>query len=152
MLIQTAYSIIEKKFKDKKLKLNMKIADDIEVCVEKTSFVNTVINNLLTNAVKFSYPDSQIEIFAEEDNGEVIIQFQDYGIGIPETLKNNLFDVTKSTSRVGTGGEIGTGFGMPLVEKFLQANEGIISIESKCEKEFPEEHGTVVTVTLKPCC
>jgi signal transduction histidine kinase len=147
-LVETAYAILERKFKNKELKLTFCIPDNLSVRVEKTSFVNTVINNLLSNAIKFSYPGTEIKVMARKYEKKVEFQVEDTGIGIPETLQKHLFDISKSTSRSGTQGEIGTGFGMPLVKKFLQVYSGTISIQSRSERDFPDAHGTIVTVTL----
>ncbi|MCP4105697.1 MAG: hybrid sensor histidine kinase/response regulator [Desulfobacteraceae bacterium] len=123
--------------------------DKLNVCAEKTSLVNSVINNLCTNAIKFSFPDSKIYISAQKENDKVVLLIKDLGIGIPQNILNDIFDVTKTTSREGTKGETGTGFGMPLVKKFIIAYGGEIEINSIDKKESPDDHGTEVKVTLK---
>ncbi|ETR73278.1 MAG: hypothetical protein OMM_07053 [Candidatus Magnetoglobus multicellularis str. Araruama] len=57
-------------------------------------------------------------------------------------------NVSKSTNRPGTHGEQGTGFGMPLVRKFMKKYGGTIQIASKSDKDYPEDHGTKVCLTF----
>ncbi|MCP4700292.1 MAG: ATP-binding protein, partial [Gammaproteobacteria bacterium] len=108
---------------------------------------NSVINNIFTNAIKFSYPDSKIIVTAEPAAACVKFSIRDFGIGMPGNLLKNLFDVRKTTSRMGTEGEEGTGFGMPLMKKFVNAYGGAIEIFSKAQHEAPQNHGTTVVIS-----
>ncbi len=147
--IQESMEILKTKLMDKNLELVMDIDDNLEVLVERTSFGNSVINNLLTNAIKFSYPSTKIHMSAVEKNGQVTLSIQDSGMGIPQNLLKDLFNMNKSTTRPGTKGEKGTGFGMPLVHKFIDAYGGHIEIVSKEKSKNSEDHGTQVYITLK---
>lgn len=105
--------------------------------------------NLVTNAIKFSFPDSTIELDAEQDGDEVSLSIRDFGVGMPETLKRDVFLLKKPTTRLGTLGEAGTGYGMPLVKKFIDSYQGTISIVSKEIDKYPQDHGTEIILTLK---
>lgn len=99
---------------------------------EATSLVTSVLNNLLTNAIKFSHRGGRIVVRAcgEHDpaRGETVrLVVEDWGVGMPPSLVDRLFDVTARTSRPGTANEQGTGFGMPLVERFVVAYGGTIT-------------------------
>jgi signal transduction histidine kinase len=61
----------------------------------------------------------------------------------------DLFDISKATSRQGTKGEVGTGFGMPLMRKFVHSYGGEIEISSRDKRSFPDDHGTTIKLTLK---
>jgi signal transduction histidine kinase len=74
---------------------------------------------------------------------------RDEGIGIPGELLENIFNPGASTSRPGTAGEEGSGFGMPLVKQYMGYYGGSIMISSKSEEKFPDEHGTEIQLTLK---
>lgn len=76
------------------------------------------------------------------------ITITDNGIGIPEDILKKLFEIDSGTTRFGTHGEKGTGFGMPLVKKFVTAYGGNIEIWSKEKNETSGEHGTRITITL----
>lgn len=148
-LFQESAEVLQDRFSQKQVKILVDVPNTITVHVEKYSFLNSVLNNLLTNAIKFSYPNSQVRVAANEQKGQVIITVEDFGIGIPPRLKNNLFNVAECTNRCGTEGETGTGFGMPLVKRFLDEFNGTIEVTSKCQREFPNDHGTTVTIRLK---
>ncbi len=148
-MVTESERLLQARFQDKQVALHINIPNDIQVQVERTSFVNSVINNLLTNALKFSYPNTEVNLTAEVTNAhKVILRIQDFGIGMSEKLVSGLFDVHKTTSRRGTEGEQGTGFGMPLVQKFVEAYGGEIEVTSSSEKEHPKQHGTVISLHL----
>ena len=148
-LINMSVEILRYKFDEKNIKLNIDIEPEFSVLVERASFINSVISNLLTNAIKFSFPDSEILITAQKTQNHIIVKVKDYGIGIPKKLLNNIFNIDKITSRLGTQKETGTGFGMPLVQKFIHSYGGEIDIQSIEKKDTEDESGTEVVLKLK---
>jgi len=145
--------MLKKKFAEKQITLIQNIDEALTVYAESTSLINSVINNLLSNAIKFSYPNSKIIIEAKQSGDNVILSIQDFGIGMSDGLQRDIFDMRKTTSRAGTKGETGTGFGMPLVKKFVKAYNGSIKVSSKREKDAPPnnktDHGTEIRLILK---
>ncbi|MCP4757510.1 MAG: response regulator [Proteobacteria bacterium] len=141
--------VLGRRFADKAIELEIDIDDDMTVNVEPTSFKSSVLNNILTNAVKFSERNSKITIIGKKSGQAISITIRDYGIGMPKRLLQDVFDVNKATSRIGTEGEAGTGFGMPLVKKFVNAYQGDIRIESREKTVSPTNHGTEVRIVLK---
>ncbi|MCP4756280.1 MAG: hybrid sensor histidine kinase/response regulator [Proteobacteria bacterium] len=141
-------AIIQERFSQKDIKPVVDVDENLNIQVEKTSFVNSVLSNLFTNAIKFSFPGSRIKTTARQEEDKVVLRITDFGIGMPETLLNDVFETNKATSRKGTAGEKGTGFGMPLVKKFVTAYGGTIEISSKEESESPDNHGTQVELVL----
>ncbi len=148
-LVQESMDILMPRLMNKNLELVVDIDDNLKVLVERTSFGNSVLNNLLTNAIKFSYPDSKILVSAIQSGDQVTLSIQDFGMGIPQNLLKDLFNMNKSTTRPGTEGEKGTGFGMPLVHRFVKAYGGRIEIFSKEQSEDSQDQGTQVYITLK---
>lgn len=143
--------MLNSKFSEKNINCELFIDDneDYNVYAEKTSLINSVINNLLTNAIKFSYPDSKIIIRIQKESNNIILTIKDFGIGIPQRILDEIFDISKSTNRTGTNGERGTGFGMPLVKKFIKAYGGKLDISSIEKQEGSNNHGTEIQITLK---
>ncbi|QTA88688.1 hybrid sensor histidine kinase/response regulator [Desulfonema magnum] len=147
--IDESLLMLEQKFAEKHIEIIKNIDPALIVCTEKISLLNSVINNLFTNAIKFSFPDSKIIIGASQADDMVTISIRDFGVGMSQELQKDIFDMKKTTSRIGTGGEVGTGFGMPLVKKFVHTYGGKIEIFSKEEKDDPQDHGTEIRLTLK---
>jgi len=146
--VETSVSMLQRRFSDKGLYLQVRVPPDLAVKAEYTSLVNSILNNLLTNAIKFSFPSSEIRIQAEQIGTEIQLSIQDHGIGMPPSLLQDLFEVSKATSRKGTAGEPGTGFGMPLVKKFMETYGGRIAVHSKDKKRNPDDHGTTIRLTF----
>lgn len=149
-LVKESRNILKSKWKAKDVNIRMDIPDQLEVSVEPSSFVNSILNNLLSNAVKFSERGSSIEISARREGNRVLLNVRDYGVGMPETLRENIFSMSKATSRKGTDGEQGTGFGMPLVKKLLEAVGGRVRVTSKEGSADDPERGTCFELTLLP--
>ncbi|MBC7539061.1 MAG: HAMP domain-containing histidine kinase [Bacteriovorax sp.] len=91
---------------------------------------NQIFTNLISNAIKFSYQDSIIEIIVSENIKHVNIVIEDHGMGIPDELLLKIFKWSEKTNRNGTNGESGTGFGLPLVKTCVEMMGGSIRVES----------------------
>ena len=113
----------------KSLKVNNEVPkyimgfDDINV-------VRLVIQNLLGNAVKFSYPNGEITIKANHDIDIAWISVADNGMGISEAKLEKIFNYMTSSDK-GTGGETGTGIGLFVSKQFIDKIGGKMTIESK---------------------
>lgn len=128
---------------DKQVRLEVSgLEESLMVTAEPSSLLHSVLGNLLTNAIKFSHPGGVIHIEASRPAGGPQLLVVDQGVGMSEKLLGDLFDMTKRTSRQGTAGEMGTGFGMPLVKKFMEAYDGSLKVTSRPQEECPEDHGT----------
>ena len=117
--------------------------------VEPHLFCNHVLSNLLSNAIKFSHPGSSIIINAETRNGRSTVLVIDKGIGIPRFLFDRLFQPGEKTNRRGTAEEPGTGLGLLVVKNFIELFGGTIELSSRSEDDFPEDHGTTVSLHLR---
>lgn len=144
-----AISVVSNRLEDKKIQLNINVPPNLNVIAEAVSLKNSVINNIITNAIKFSFPGSEILIHTVEQGRQVHLMISDEGIGMPTSLLDSLFDITKATSRLGTSQEQGTGFGMPLVEKFMLAFNGTITVQSREKKEEGGQSGTTVDLCFQ---
>jgi DNA-binding response OmpR family regulator len=125
------------------------INPDIRVRVRPGPFVVHVLNNILRNAIKFSYPGGVIKVGAKAEDAAVSVVFRDSGCGIPQSRLGDLFD--KPSSTVGTAGEVGTGYGLRHVRECLLEIGGSIDIESVCRADDgtgPMESGTTITIRV----
>lgn len=103
--------------------------DDFKISVDK-SLIFQVLNNLISNAIKFSYPNSEITVSMEKINGNITIKVTDQGQGIPSEEIKYLFIPFKTTSIKPTGNEMSTGLGLFLSKKIIDAHNGYIEVES----------------------
>jgi signal transduction histidine kinase len=91
----------------------------------------SVTRNILSNAIKFSHPKSEVLIAAEIKNDMVIVSITDNGVGMdPEQLKK-IFENPEENQSTGTMGERGSGLGIMICKTFLNLHGGDIWAESK---------------------
>lgn len=123
--------------------------EGLHLLVEPVSFNNQVLGNIVSNAIKFSPNNSEIILNAYPAGPRTyVVEVKDNGIGMPQVLIGQLFDLNKKTSRPGTNGESGTGFGMHITKSFVEMYGGEIHIEST--ESRPDIHsGTTIKLTLK---
>ena len=95
------------------------------------NLLNTVLRNLISNAVKFSTKGGQVLIKAKKSsNDKIYISVRDQGIGIAKEDINKLFRIDVSTKTIGESTEKGTGFGLILCKDFIEKQGGNIDVES----------------------
>ncbi len=102
-----------------------------------------VVNNLITNAIKFSNEGGAIRLVSEKNGDEISLLVIDNGTGIQADKLEKLFDLSTNSSSIGTKGEKGTGLGLSICRELTILNNGSISITSE-----PEE-GTTVRMVFK---
>lgn len=134
----------------KGVSVDIDIPVDLKIYGDETLFKGVIINNLLTNAIKFSSEGQVISISARElSTDEICIEIRDQGVGISEEVIPSLFLKNVKTTTFGTKGEKGTGFGLPLVKDFTEKMNGRIQITSKLASKEVSDHGTTVQLTFK---
>jgi signal transduction histidine kinase len=92
--------------------------------------IDQVLNNLISNAVKFSVAGTTVVVRAFRSDGQVTVSVKDEGPGIPEEERQKLFRPFSRTSVQSTGGEKSTGLGLAIVKKIIQGHRGKIWVES----------------------
>lgn len=141
-------SILEVKSITFDIEIDSTISGETRILVDSGAFRNQVLNNIISNAIKFSSQGGKIYFKASIENKYIKIEIKDQGIGIPDNIMDTIFDPTKSTSRLGTGGEKGTGFGMPIVKKLIEQMNGKIQIDSKIKNHEDDASGTTMTILI----
>jgi signal transduction histidine kinase len=114
----------------KNIRLNNKVADDIEIMAD-INLINTVLRNLLSNAVKFTEKEGMITVHADRLKDHVAIAVKDTGIGISRDNIDKLFRIDDKYTREGTEHESGTGLGLLLCKEFVEKHGGKIWVESQ---------------------
>ena len=121
------------------------IVDDLQAFGDR-EMINTVIRNLINNAVKFSNKGGIVELMVHEETKFFEIIIRDQGVGIPAGNVNKLFHVEEKYKSVGTAGESGTGLGLVLCKEFVDKNGGEIWCKTM-EGSGAEFHFTVPRYT-----
>ncbi len=136
---------------DKNIHLNFVVhPDDLKVFANETILTNEILSNIISNAIKFSFSGSSVEIKAFALGEKVRISVKDNGIGIPKSLLPKIFDrQSTETSRRGTSGELGAGFGLPIAYSFIQDFNGEIEVVSTSFEESDDFRGTEFIITLR---
>jgi len=105
--------------------------------------LNSILGNLISNAVKFTSKGGRIKISAIEiENNMIEIAIQDNGIGMLESLTERLFKMEERVGRIGTDGEESTGLGLLLCKEFVEKHGGTIWVKTK------ENEGSTFYFTL----
>lgn len=116
--------------------------DETEAVYADSNMVETVIRNLVLNAIKFTDRHGWIRVDCERTDGMTRIQVKDNGTGMDEKTMGKLFNIEENKSTSGTDGETGTGLGLILCREFVAINRGDIDVESEPGK------GSIFTVIL----
>jgi len=140
--INDCAAILDIKVKEKNQQLTVQYLDkDISVPMNPEK-MKRVVFNLVTNSVKFSKRDTSIKLSLQIKDNQAIIEIKDEGIGIPEKLLPEIFNISKSGKRKGTEGEKSYGLGLNICKKIVEAHDGKISVKSE------EGKGSTFTVAL----
>ena len=134
--------LYKEQINSKQITLENDLSKNIYVLADE-NMLSTIIRNVISNAVKFSFKGSKIYIKTEENEDRYILSIRDEGSGISETDMNKLFNIYEKLSKRGTDGERGTGLGLILCKEFAGKIDGEFEIISK-----PGE-GTEVKLSLK---
>ena len=132
--------------------LNDFLADTVQVWQRVTDFTNPlnlhitpypvhaeinqekfhrVIDNLISNAAKFSKPTEPIELRVSSESAHVVIEVKDHGMGIPEAILPHVFDRFSKAGRKGLRGEKSTGLGLSISRQIVERHNGRIEVQSK---------------------
>ena len=127
--IQSVLDLTNSYARDKGIVMQIEVPVDFMVHADSRMF-ETVLRNLVSNAVKYTPFGGKISIAARDQNEVILISVEDTGVGMEEEQVTNLFNVDKKVSRPGTNNESGTGFGLILCREFVKKNGGELMVES----------------------
>jgi len=117
---------------DKKgIKLNFNFDDNIPgISFDKNKLMQ-VMNNLISNAIKFSHKETEITVDVERKGNNILTVVTDQGQGIPQDELEHIFKPFHKSSVRSTGGERSTGLGLAITEKMVRGHGGVIGVESE---------------------
>jgi signal transduction histidine kinase len=116
----------------KKINIDFTYSENIPpVILFDRAKIDQVLNNLISNALKFSNPDKNVGVMLERLDDEILVSVKDEGQGIPEDEVHKLFQPFSKTSVQSTEGEKSTGLGLSISKRIVEAHGGKIGVESK---------------------
>lgn len=139
--VEETIRLLESSAVQKEVSIENEVAHATSVYVDRNS-LNTIIRNLISNAIKFSDAGDQITIGNRPDDGQIgKFWIEDTGRGMSLTQVQNIFKLGRKINK-GTKGESGTGLGLVLVRDLVNLNKGSIDLSSE------EGKGTRFTLTF----
>jgi two-component system sensor histidine kinase/response regulator len=118
---------------NKNIEIIHEIPDQI-ISYADGNMVNTIVRNLLSNALKFTPQGGKIIINAISGKDYVKVNIQDTGLGMDIATKEKLFRIDEFHNTIGTSGETGTGLGLIICHEFILRHGGEINVESEAGK------------------
>ncbi len=131
--------------KEKNITLENKVPREKEIFADRYLYF-TVLNNLVSNAIKFCYTDGRVTVFVPDEKKANTLAVQDTGIGVKQEMVPDLFNENVQTISRGTSGEKGTGLGLIFCKEIVTAHGGDIRVESSTRK------GSVFHIELPEVC
>ncbi|PKQ60959.1 hypothetical protein BZG02_17590 [Labilibaculum filiforme] len=118
---------------NKSIDLQATVDEDLRIFADP-NMINTVVRNLVSNAIKFTPRGGSIMVSSKVANNQVEICVTDSGVGIDELEQKKLFRIDEQITNSGTENESGTGLGLILCKEFIELHNGTIWAESELGK------------------
>jgi two-component system, sensor histidine kinase and response regulator len=132
--INECIGILAESARKKGIEILVSVPSELVIHADSHMF-ETVIRNLVTNAIKFTPKGGKVTVTAGKNNDDIMeIKISDSGIGMSPELRDRLFKLNEKTNRPGTEGELSTGLGLLLCKDFIEKNNGKIRVESEVGK------------------
>jgi signal transduction histidine kinase len=125
-LVDKAISSLQNAAKQKNISIQKKITENIPAVKADTDKTTWVLNNFLTNAIRYSNNDAEVIISVQQQGNKVQFSVQDFGKGIEPQYQDKIFDRYFQVP----GTKEGTGLGLAICKEFIEAQEGKIWVES----------------------
>ncbi len=141
-LCNTIISSFKHEIVKKELKVNYSSNNSQVPLKSDPRKLKIIISNILSNAIKYSNKRADIDIKVHSDGAFVVIEIQDYGIGIEEKSQKLIFDRFKRIDDTINSLNTGHGLGLPVVQAYLDLIDGSIELSSEVNK------GSTVTISI----
>jgi signal transduction histidine kinase len=115
--------------KAKAISLKDQVPPEMTLQIDHATFL-VILNNVISNALKFTEEGGQVVVSARQEDERVIISIKDTGVGMSEETVSKLFLIRGNKSTLGTRSENGTGLGLLLVKDFTERNGGHVKVKS----------------------
>ncbi len=129
-LLDETIALLTLNFREKGITVKKEIEGSGLTVFADIVMAQSVLRNLITNAVKFTPPGGTIAIHGKVSDGKVVVSVTDSGVGIPEANRDKIFTL-ESIATKGTKSETGTGLGLVLCKEFVEKNNGEIWFDTE---------------------
>ncbi|MCZ6777531.1 MAG: response regulator [Acidobacteria bacterium] len=133
-VVEFALSLVESQAAKKQINLHKAIAAEVKTVVADQTKVQQILQNLLTNAVKFTPENGRIGIVVTQDNNGVLFAVSDTGVGISKEDQQKIFSAFTQVDATYTRTFEGTGLGLSLVDHYVRMHRGKVWVESEMGK------------------
>lgn len=130
LLLSNSVELMRFKAAEKNQKIILNALDSPEFLLISREKIWRVISNLISNAIKFSPVGTDICVSILDLKTDIQISVHDQGIGIPESIKNKVFNMFTDAKRPGTLGEKSFGLGLSICRQIIEKHHGKIWFES----------------------
>ncbi len=140
-LIAKNVELFSQSARQKEISINVNNGDVQQLYADR-NMINTVIRNLISNAIKFTEEGGEVMVETGSKGDQHHIKISDDGIGMSREMEENLMRLDRNTSRSGTQNETGTGLGLIICKEMTSLHDGDITVDSEKGK------GTTFTITI----
>ena len=131
LAIDNAMMLVRERARRHQLQLRVHVAQEVSDIVADERKFKQILINLLTNAVKFSYPHGWVEVVAQRDTNGVMVTVKDSGMGIAAEDQAAIFEEFRQLKSDGSAKFEGTGLGLSLAKRLVELHGGQIWVESE---------------------
>lgn len=132
-LIEEVVKLMQQNALGKNITLSFHYTEELSVEADK-NMIDTVIRNLISNAIKFTYKNGSIDVILVKNGHRAKVVVKDSGVGLSKEDLSNIFSLDEKNVSKGTSGESGSGLGLILCKEFVEKNHGEMQIESELGK------------------
>lgn len=141
LIVKNVLKLLKSNIENKKIKVDYSETSEVFVTADE-NMLSIILRNLISNAIKFTHKDGEIQIGIIKSQSEpnnstdeyFTIFVKDNGVGMNNITKERLFEIAGNATTPGTEGEKGTGFGLILCKEFVERHKGKIWVESEVGK------------------
>lgn len=125
--------LFNKELGQKNISFETSVGEDVKVVADRMT-LETILENLISNGIKFNKENGSIKIDANDSGKMVEISIADTGVGLTEKDVEKLFRIDVHAVEIGKAKEPGTGIGLILCNEFVKRNGGVIKAEGEIDK------------------
>jgi len=129
-VVETIIADFRPRFEEASIEVELH-ASPVPLCRTDRGALEQILSNLLSNAVRYSNPDSRVDVYLDERDGQIEIRVEDTGIGIPAEDLERIFERFYRVDAARSRALGSTGLGLSIVKHLLRALDGDLHVESE---------------------